>query len=380
MNKYGIYGFCYLLAMVLLSGCYNGSGGGGGNDATTRSYYLGFTDFPYDATVTAVTDTWNVLDQDADMVTMHFDDGIPWQEALDGVNNSTSYTLNYDPNFLNNLNYKQSQIPPGHIVYLAVTPLNFYRDGLAPHRGAAGNETLTPPWDGYALDSPDVVTAFIAHCENMISLFNPDYFAYAIEANILYATDASQWSAFVNLAQATYSAIKARHPDLPVFVSLQASFFHGDESGQTAAIQQILPYTDFIAVSAYPYSSYADPADIPADFYTSVAALAADKPFAIAETAWPAEDVTSPYPVTISETPQRQQAYLQRLLADADSLDAKFINWFFTRDYDDMWDSTLQYDSDAALLRLWKDTGLYDGAGNARLALTDWQAALATPH
>jgi hypothetical protein len=370
MSKYGIYGFCYLIAMTLLSACAGGSGDGGA--ATTRSYYLGFTDFPYDATLTAVTDTWDVLNQDADMVTLHFDDGIPWQEALAGSS--------YDANYLNSLNSKQSQIPAGHIVYLAVTPLSFGRDGLAAHRGAASNETLTPPWDGYALDSPDVVTAFIAHCETMISLFQPDYFAYAIEANILYTQDSSQWPAFVNLAQATYTAIKASHPDLPVFVSLQASFFHGDESGQTTAIQQILPYTDFIAVSAYPYTSYANPADIPANFYSSVAALAADKPFAIAETAWPAEDVTSPYPLTINETQQRQQAYLQRLLADADSLDAKFINWFFTRDYDDMWDSILQYDSNAALLRLWKDTGLYDGTGNGRPALADWQAALAIPH
>jgi hypothetical protein len=265
-------------------------------------------------------------------------------------------------------------------VYLAVTPLNFFRNGLALHRGANGNETLTSPWDGYALDNPDVITAYVAHCENMISIFHPDYFAYAIEANMLYTQDSAQWPAFVNLAQATYTAIKASHPDLPVFVSLQASFFHSDESGQTAAIQQILPYTDFITVSAYPYTSYADPANIPADFYTSVAALASDKPFAFAETAWPAENVTSPYPVDITETPQRQQAYLQRLLADADSLHAKFINWFFTRDYDDFWNNYLSTDSNANIIRLWKDTGLYDGAGNARPALTDWQAALVTSH
>jgi hypothetical protein len=378
MNKYGIYSLCYLIVIILISGCNGGSGGG--SDVTTRSYYLGFTDFPYDATLTAVADTWDVLNMDADMVTMHFDDGIPWQEALDGENTHTSYTANYNQTFLDSLNYKQSQIPVGHIVYLAVTPLNFNRDGLAAHRGAAANEPLTSPWDGYALDSPDVVTAYNEHCENMISLFHPDYFAYAIEANILYTQDSVQWPAFVNLAQATYTAIKANHPDLPVFVSLQASFFHGDESGQTTAIQQILPYTDYIAVSAYPYTSYADPVDIPADFYTSVAALAPDKPFAIAETAWPAEDVTSPYPVTISETPQRQQAYLQRLLADADSLHAEFINWFFTRDYDDFWNNYLSTDSNAALIRLWKDTGLYDGAGTARPALADWQAALATSH
>lgn len=38
-------------------------------------------------------------------------------------------------------------------------------------------------WDAYAFDHPDLIAAFTAHCENMITGFTPDYFAYAIEEN-----------------------------------------------------------------------------------------------------------------------------------------------------------------------------------------------------
>ena len=157
---------------------------------------------------------------------MHFDDGVPWAEALDNANNGTSYLTTYHPDYLDTIAYKNSKIPTGHKVYLAVTPLNYIRDSLAEHRGAVANEPLVAPWDSYALDHADVISAFTRHCLNMIDAFSPDYFAYAIEANILYGSDASQWPAFVTLAQNVYTSVKAAHPDLPVFVTLQTSFFH----------------------------------------------------------------------------------------------------------------------------------------------------------
>ena len=114
-----------------------------------------------------------------------------------------------------------------------------------------------------------------------------------------------------------------------------------------------------------------------ANYFTELANLASNKPFAIAETAWPAEDVTAPYPVLIPATEATQQAYLERLLADSDSLSAAFVCWFFTRDFDDFWESDLQFNAIAPTIRLWKDTGLYDGKGNTRPALILWREYLA---
>lgn len=375
--------FSTLIFVSCLSAACGGSSGtshtADSGGPTSRGYALGFTDFPHANSVAAVNEAFAIIARDGDMAVMHFDDGVPWQEALDGVNHVTPYTQNYAADYLASINFKKSAIPSGHVVYLAVTPLSFSRDTLAAHRGNAGNEPLALPWSGYAFDHPDVIAAFGAHCENMIAAFAPDYFAYAIEANMLQSMNASQWPAFVKLAQATYTAIKARHPNLPVFVTLQASFFHADIAGQTAAIGQLLPYTDFIAVSGYPYTDQNDPRKLAVDYFSAVADLAPRKPFAVAETAWPAEDVTSPYPVTIPASPAGQQIYVQRLLQDADELSARFVTLFFTQDFDEFWDSDFKNLPGASLVRLWRDTGLYDGAGNARPALDTWRQSLARP-
>jgi hypothetical protein len=173
--------------------------------------------------------------------------------------------------------------------------------------------------------------------------------------------------------------VKAAHPRLPVFVTLQADFYHADPAAQAAAIRRLLPFTDLIAVSTYPFTRQPDPALLRRDHFAAVAALAPAKPFAVAETAWPAEPVTAPYPVAIPGSEESQRAYVARLLAEAGRLRAVFVTWFFTRDYDDLWDSDIRHLPNASLLRLWKDTGLYEGDGRPRPALAEWRRALERP-
>jgi exo-beta-1,3-glucanase (GH17 family) len=152
---------------------------------------------------------------------------------------------------------------------------------------------------------------------------------------------------------------------------------NGLAAALAAAISQILRYTDFIAVSSYPFTLTADPGLLPADHFGVLADLAPDKPFAVDETGWPAEDVTAPYPVTRPASVATQRAYVERLLADAEELSAVFVMWFVSRDYDDLWESYLQFQPNAALLRLWRDNGLYAGDGQRRPALETWRGWLA---
>jgi len=338
------------------------------NAEKTRSFALGFTDFPYANSLDALAASYSVIQRDGDMAVMHFDDGIPWQEALD--------SLPYPQNFLNELNGKADAIPAGHLTYLAVTPIAFSRDKLADNRGTTGSEPLSPPWDTRTFDHPQVITAFINYCEKMISIYSPQFFSYAIEANMLINLAPSKWDAFVTLAKSVYTNLKLNHPSLPIFLTLQAESFYKAPNNQRAGIARILPYTDYIAVSSYPFVEQSNPNLLAADYFRELANLAPKKPFAIAETAWPAEDVTAPYPVLIPENEATQQAYVQRLLADSDTLSAAFVCWFFTRDFDDFWESDLQFSVIAPTIRLWKDTGLYDGHGNPRPALIPWHKYL----
>jgi hypothetical protein len=330
---------------------------------------MGFTPFPGAFTLAAVEDAWSVVARDADLVLLHYDDGVPWEEALAGA------LYPHDAE----LRDQARRVPGGHVVYVAVTPLAFLRDGLAPRRGASGSEALRPPWDRKALDDPDVVAAFGSHCLEMIERFAPRYFAYAIEANMLQALAPAQWPAFLRLAEQVYTRVKAAHPSLPVFVTLQVEFVRRDPAGQAAALQPLLPFTDLIAVSSYPFSVEPDPRRLPRDYLAAVAGLAPAKRFAVAETCWPAEDVTAPSPAFIPGSEDAQRAWVEQLLAEAGERHAAFVTYFFTRDYDGLWETHLREGRDAALLRLWKDCGLYAGDGRARSALSTWRAVLARP-
>lgn len=344
----------------------------GDNTEGDRSFALGFTDFPHAFTLEALIAAFAVIEKDGDMAVMHFDGGVPWQEALDG--------LPYPQPFLDSINFKAAAIPSDHFTYLAVTPVAFSRDKLADNRGTTENEPLTPPWDTRTFDHPEVIEAFTNHCENMIEIYSPQFFAYAIEANMLINLAPSEWDAFVILAQSVYSSLKLNHPTLPVFLTLQAEWFYKDTDNQKAGISRILPFTDYIAVSSYAYSDQADPDLLEVDYFTELSNLAPAKPFAIAETTWPAEDVTDPFPVLIPATEATQQAYVKRLLSDCDKLSAAFVCWFISRDFDDFWESDLQFEPSAPIIRFWKDSGLYDGEGNSRPSLTIWRQYLAMQH
>ena len=354
-----------ILPIVLLTTMVFSCGDGGGD---TRTFALGFTDFPHGNSLAAVLAAWSVIGQDADMASIHFDDGVPWPEALAGSP--------YNSNFTAELDAKAAAIPSGHLTYLSVTPMSFMRDSLAAYRGTTGGMDLPAPWDAYSFDNQDVIDAYINHCENMIDIFDPDFMTYTIEANILADKAPSAWPAYVTLVQNVYPALKSSHPYLPLIITLQADFYHAASSTQDVYISQILPYTDYISVSTYTFTNGYTPVTLPSDWFSVMSDLSPGKPFAVGETSWPAETLTAPYPIDIPATEQDQAEYVARLLADADDLDAKFVSWFFTRDFDDFWESDLQYLPEAPLVRIWKDTGLCDGQGNPRPGLDVWREHL----
>ena len=362
-----------LAASLLLTSCASLIGPG---DTSYRSYAMGFTPFPYAMTEEAYIDTWEVISTDGDMAALHFDGGVPWQEAYD----ETAYPTN----FQNELDFSDGAVPFGHVRYVAVTPISDRRNGLALNRGEMPNESLPWPWNGYTFDDPEVIAAYKNHCEKMIDELDPDYFAYGIEVNSLNWLAPGKWDAFVTLAAEIYPHLKMLYPDLPVFLTFQADAFHNYPTSQTAAIQEVLPYTDVVAVSGYPFTDpqldpLGDPLAVRADYFTALADLAPDKPFAVAETAWPAETIDDPYWIEIPASEETQLQYLELLFAECDYLDALFICWFFPRDYDDVWEEYFQYDPEAALFRTWRDTGLYAGDGTERQALLSWRQTLARP-
>jgi hypothetical protein len=325
---------------------------------------IGFSDFPYEATRDAVDFAYQVISREGNLAAWLWDDGVPWPEALVGAD--------YPRGFVTDIEQRLARRPAGHAVYVGVNAISPEHDGLAPYRGERGGEPLPPPWNGRSFDHPEVIGAYLNHCERMISVTQPRYFSYATEANLLYEFDPAEWPAFLRLAAYVYPRLKAAHPNLPIFLTLQADTFNEKRELQTAVVRELLPYTDAVAVSTYPFRGESDPTRLPEDRLRVLRDLAPGKPFMITETCWPAEDVGTPYPAYIPASDETQRLYVDRLARDADALRASFVTWSFSRDYDPFWE-TLDTPLRRLTLRLFRDCGLYAADGRERPGLEAWR-------
>ena len=97
-----------------------------------------------------------------------------------------------------------------------------------------------------------------------------------------------------------------------------------------------------------------------------------DKPLAITETGFPAEDIIlKTYNVEISGTPEKQTIYFETLLDRASQDNYLFVIAFLHRDYDALWEKIKNMVPEAFIV--WKDCGLVDESGVERPALDVWK-------
>lgn len=356
------------LSVALVAGCdAGGTVAPSVSEQPSRTFALGLTDFPSSASESSVEFAYRIVAQDGDMAAWLWSDGVPWAEALVGAP--------YPRSLMADLERRAAKTPPGHLVYVGVTPTAYTHQGLALYKGETGNQPLPAPWNARSLDHPEVIGAYTNHCERMIAATRPHYFSYVNEANMVLRFSPGDWVPLVRLASAVYPRLKASHPNLPLVVTLQADTFHEDRAVQAAVVPQILPYTDAIAVSTYSFRAESDPRRLPEDYFSALRDLAPGKPFAVSETCWPAADVGAPYPYYIPATDETQRLYVEWLLREAERLQARFVTWSFPTDYDEFFATTLrQYPS--LYMRLWMNCGLYTGDARGRPALDLWRKSL----
>lgn len=337
----------------------------------TRSYYLGFTPFPYDATVQSLDSVYLKIKNDADIISHHFDDGIPWQEAL--------YGEDFNSFIINDWQMRKTKTPSGEKIVVSITPINYNRNGLALYKASSGNQPLTYPWNTYRFNSLSVQTAYLNYCRRVIQFFNPDYLVIGIEVNLLIKSDPSLnlWNSYLQLQQYVYNQLKSAYPNLPIMVSVSGMELLQNYSSnyqlQITGLNQIIEYSDYFAISLYPFLSSLSTNDIPADLFSQLFSLV-NKPICITETGYPAQ-TTSIYngSIVFEGTQQKQNNYFKKLFNAADNYNAVFIINFVLRDYDKLWEAE---GSPEDLSKAWRDTGLYDENGNARLAYETWKNKL----
>lgn len=332
----------------------------------TRSFYMGFTPFPYDISSAAVDYIYNKLATDADLISHHFDDGIPWPEALSGTD--------FHINIMNDWQYRLSRTPASHKILLSVTPIRFFRDGLALYKAEKGDLPLPAPWDTISFNHPDVKQAYLNYCARIMNYFNPDFFVIGIEVNLLIIKAPSLWNEYLDLHQYVFQQLKILDPDFPIFVSftgmdLVEGYTNANHLQQMQVLNDLMNYTDYCGVSIYPYLSGFLCDTIPMDMFEKIFSKLT-KPVAITETGYAADSITA-YGATIilNGSPQKQNQYITLMMNKAAEHNLKFVVNFFLRDYDALWQAIGSPDD---IYKVWKDTGLYDEDGNVRIAFQNW--------
>lgn len=338
------------------------------DEPDTRPFDMGFTPFPYEISLSAVIDVYEKIAADADLIVHHFDNGVPWLEALAGSD--------YSDNIQNDWRLRKTMTPREHRVLVTVTPISITRDALAPYRGEQDDMPLPAPWDSYTFDHPDVIQAFINYCEHTIAFFEPDYFLMGIEVNLLMKLNPNLWDAYMTLHREVYAALKANHPDLPVMVSMTGidlieGYTDADHEAQVRALEDVIDYTDLLALSIYPYMTAYMTNRIPTQLFDELAALT-EKPLAVSETGYPAQSfhVAMGADLQFNGTPGLQAEWVSLLLEKADEHNFAFVVNFVLRDYDALW---RELGAREDLTIVWRDTGLYDEDGNERPALAIWR-------
>lgn len=343
-----------------------------------RTFYMGFTPFPYEVSQEAIDFVYQKIGQDGDIINHHFDNGVPWVEA--------ETNAAFHANIMNDWAYRKAKTPIGHKIYLSVGPINIYRIGLANYRAEKDDMPLPAPWNSYKFSDQPVKTAYLNYCKRIIDFFKPDYFNMAIEANLLYFNRPDLWNDYMVFHEYIYTQLKLTYPSLAIFSSvtgahmLDGAFSGNDYMKQRAAVKQVLVFSDLYALSFYAYLSNYLGNPYPVGVFEELFNIS-DKPLAIAETGYTAQtfsiDVLPGVPVTITSDADKQEKYVRDLLEACSKRKSLFVINFILRDYDQLWKSV---GSPTDLFIAWKDTGLYDENGSSRKAFDVWKLYLAKPY
>jgi hypothetical protein len=339
-----------------------------------RSFYMGTTPWPADLTFAEVDKTYQFINNNCDIVSHHFDEGIPYEEAFTG--------LAMPAGLLQNVDTRKIKTAPGKKIFLSVAALAISRTAKAPYyNNATTSNTIKTYWEQLPFNDAKVVTAYVNYMSWLIDQFHPVYVNYGVESNgpLWNAADFAVYKTFLSQV---YPQLKIKYPAIPFFISFIVD--EGNPAFNYAG--QLIQYSDFMGLSAYPYigvSSSAngntDPQNFPADYFDKFINIAPAKPLAFAETGYIAQDLSVPaYNLNKQGNTAWQKAYLEKVLQLCNDKKAKLFIWFCPKDYDQLI-ATLHNQGGVSqqtfdLLALWKDTGLIDENDTKRPAHDTWLA------
>ena len=330
---------------------------------------MGVTPWPADFTQAELNNAYSFINNECDLVSHHFDEGIPYEEAF---NNS-----NWPAELLTEIQTRKTKTAPGKTIFLSSAAVNISRKQKADYSrfSTTISSTIKNKWNALPVNDDKVVTAYTNYVIFLTNQFNASFINYGVESNGEWtATDFALYKDFLSKV---YVNLKTAFPSKPVFISVMTS-----ELPLTLNYAaQLMPYTDYLSLSSYPYTHVSssangntNPALFPAAYFNNYLNLAPDKPFGFAETGYIAEDLNVPsFFLNKQGTAQWQQDYLELVCKITQQRKGKFLIWFCNKDYDAGNNTLRSLGLYQDVFALWEDTGLIDENGIKRPAHTSWK-------
>jgi len=327
-----------------------------------RKFRMGFTGFPHDFSLAAITETREFCRENGDIIAHHIE-GVAWTECLNDQP--------FPKKRLDDWKGKKTAVAKNGKVYLAISP------GRGTLQLLEDCQPIADALKGKPYDDPLVKKTYLTFCQRMLKTFDPDYLCIGIEVNDIYRDAGPDvWRAYVSLHKHVYESLKRERKDLPIFASATLHNILNTTGTQRRkivdAFAQVLPYCDTVAISYYPFIQGGTTDTAAAFKWLSNTFDKYQKPYAIVETGEAAQRLTFPSSgQRIQGTPDRQCDYVNELLNFAQTHETDFVIWFIHRDYDAMWEKIKAHTPEAHMA--WRDCGLLDEKGKPRSAMLVWQ-------
>lgn len=333
-----------------------------------RSFYMAVTPWPADFTSQAVDESYSFVNQHCDMVSHHFDEGIPYEEAYKNL--PWPQLLQDDMSF-------RKQKTNGKKIFLSVAPLNLTRHEKADYYTHADNiaDSIKNRWKQVPINDDKAITAYVNYVSYLINQLNPQFVNYGVESNDVH-WDNNQFLLYKDFLSKVFAQLKKKYPQLPFFIS----FMVNEDPLALSFASQLVSYSDYVSLSAYPYTSSSttadgntDPKKFPTDYFTRFLNLAPSKPWGFAETGYIAQDLIIPsFSLNKKGNTQWQKDYLDLICQLCNSRKAKFLVWFCYADYDAGNNRLKSMGLYNDLFALWQDIGLKDENNAERPSYKLW--------
>ncbi len=305
-----------LLGAVLGVAC---RGGGTADDgqrpegSAVRNFEMGFSSWPGEPTEEAYKQTFEQAGEYGDLILIQR--APPWEEFSPGsaISEETVATTREE---------KSLAEENGLDLFVAIDPTDPTDRGRLvdlPDRLARAS-----------FSDPDVRLAFIAYAKFLALNLKPKYMALGVEVNMYFESNPEDFPNFLSLYFEAYDAVKTLSPSTLIFPTFQLEDLAGElpsnqeRVSRWALIQQFEPKLDVLAVSTYPSFAFNSPSDMPEDYYSKLLGVTS-KPIAIAAMGYSSGEGRQG---VNAGTEAEQEAFLWRVLRDADSMRMAFVVWF----------------------------------------------------